>query len=975
MKKQLLLLLTAGALLPLAGSNGRFTPKPVSPRSITVSQKSDTALIRNGKALMAVYVPAGVPQAIHNAAKEFASLLSEIAGKKNSVQVFTKYPSTFKGIVFCLGDKQLAAQLKVKLNSIDRDGYLIKSAGNRILISGNDTLFGSDQGTLYGCYEFLERFGGVRFYFPGKYGTLIPQKKNWSVPQITLYDRPDSQYRVIYWPAPGGLKPVWHDPETEKNWKSELWRHELRVRRSTLALPNCHGLAQLGYVKRFAKTHPEYFSLKPDGQRADGSVVRVPSDAKGHLCFSSGIMEEIYQDAKAVLTGPEAIKKRNMKGYSIWAHAKPFFNLMPNDCMGRCRCAKCIPHFEGLSEGGGYSDKAAAFLWSKLLTIPKRLQKEGIPGYITMMAYDLNRFPPKEEMPSNVVMQIAVNGPWSKGRPAEKEELALVQKWVKVYGGNKIYMWNYPTKCAVKELPLIPNHTPLCIGEYYKKMAKYSFGTMLNATADHWFFGHMNFYVFSKVMWDNNVDLNALMKEYYQRMFGKGAAAMEEVSKIIENHWLKNICGNVVNTSYGPMTYPPDEIKLWNTIFNAEEMARINGIFDRAEKAAAGDKAALERVRFWRKAMWEPTVEGRNRYFGNGELVKRFSHPMISLKPGEKLNWNNVPKAGLVPIKSDIAEVRTFVQMRCDKENFYFRFECEEPFTDMMNSVRRKPGDREVWRDNNIEIHLDTEAKRATSYQIIINDLGSVADLRNTPGKLGFDYSWNSGAKVNITVNKKKNWIATVTVPRKNLPQVKDGKLLVNFARFRELGKKRVHALYTWSPFAKTFNDLNNFGTAVIDPGPSKNLVTDPDFAVTGLYKAQGTLWSSSASRDTKIFRTAGVSMRFEGKKNALVHRVKLKPDTRYRLSFLLKMDNVSLLPGFKVTNGGFYVRIDEGNKAHYFPDRAYYGSIPWLYKEHIWRTDKKIGTKYNPYIHFTLRNSSGKAWVDHVELTELPDK
>ena len=116
----------AGTLLPLAGSNGRFTPKPVSPRSITVSQKSDTALIRNGKALMAVYVPAGAPQAIHNAAKEFASLLSEIAGKKNSVQVFTKYPSTFKGIVFCLGDKQLAAQLKVKLNSIDRDGYLTK---------------------------------------------------------------------------------------------------------------------------------------------------------------------------------------------------------------------------------------------------------------------------------------------------------------------------------------------------------------------------------------------------------------------------------------------------------------------------------------------------------------------------------------------------------------------------------------------------------------------------------------------------------------------------------------------------------------------------------------------------------------------------------------------------------------------------------------------------------------------------------
>ena len=35
--------------------------------------------------------------------------------------------------------------------------------------------------------------------------------------------------------------------------------------------------------------------------------------------------------------------------------------------------------------------------------------------------------------------------------------------------------------------------------------------------------------------------------------------------------------------------------------------------------------------------------------------------------------------------------------------------------------------------------------------------------------------------------------------------------------------------------------------------------------------------------------------------------------------------------------------------------------------------TSKKPGTVYKPYLHFVLRNCSGKAWVDEVELGEVP--
>ena len=977
MKKSFFLLLLAGTLLPLSAVSVQFTLKPVSKRQLSVSENSSAVLIRQGKSQMAVAVPPGAPVSVRRAAEELVSFLRRICGSEKSVPLFTKVPASFKGFLFCVGDTAFAAELKADLNALDRDGFVIKSSGEKLLIAGSDALDGSSgQGTLFGCYEFLERFGGVRFYFPGKYGILVPRKREWTIPEITFYDRPDSQYRRIYWPGIHGVKPVWHDPESDDAWRPALARHGERLRQSTLFLPNCHGLAHLGYVKRFARKHPEYFALRENGRPIDGSDIKDPSDARGHLCFSSGIMEEIYQDAKAILTGADAIAARKMTGYSPWAHAKPFFNLMPNDSMARCRCKKCAPIFSGLSYRSNYSTGAADFLWGKLLEIPKRLEKEKIPGFVTMMAYDLCKEPPKEKLPGNVVIQVAVNGPWSKGRPGEKQELDLIKRWIKACGGNKIYMWNYPTKCAVKELPLIPNHTPECIGEYYKKMYPCSFGTMLNATSDHWFFGHLNFYVFSKVMWDHTTDVNALLKEYFSRMFGKGAPVMEEISKTLEHHWLKNICGNTVETSVGPVSAPPDEVKLWNTIFNEKEIARIENLFARAVREAGKDKAAVERILFWKKSMWDPTAAGRERYFNNREAAERFSIPAVSLRKGEPLNWKNTPKSALIPLKKESAEVQTSLRMRCDEKNFYFLFECAEPHTSAMAARKRPVEDRKIWQDNCIEIHIGSKTKE-TSHQIIVNSKGAVGDLKITPAKMLDDWKWDSGAKARVTVEENKLWRAEVTVPRKNLPPAEKGKIYVNFNRSRVLDGIPVKVPhYTWSPYAKFFADTANFGTAVIDPPPSKNLFTDPDFEVTALRGAgkKSAWYGPLPVRDTQVFRTAGVSMRFEGKRNALVHKVPLKPDTRYRLSFFLKMDNVKLLPGFRVTNGGFYLRIDEGGKAHYFPKQPCYGSTQWIYMEHIWRTGKSVGAAYAPYIHFTLRNVSGKARVDHVELTPLDE-
>ena len=980
--KFLFLLFITALLLPLSASP-HFATKPRSPRSVKMN-RSVIMMISKGKVKFQLYVPARSPEKIKQGAVQFALYLSEISGTK--ITPVSKLPADKNITVLRYGDAAFAKANKVDLAKLDRDGFVIASYGNQILIAGADAVKDDKgHGTLFGAQDFLERFADVRFYFPGKFGTLLPRKKDWSVPGMVIFDRPDHQYRDIYW----GNSCKWHDPSLPRHTAIAAHKKELRL--NTSGLYNCHGLAYMGYVKRFVKTHPEYFATRMDGTRADGSVVRDPSDASGHICFSSGIMEEIYQDARAMMSSRAAVDKRNMTGAAKWYIYSGCFNMMPNDSMVRCRCKKCAPYHEGLGIASGYSDKAADFLWERLLSIPNRLKKEKVPGFITMMAYDLCREVPKRQIPDNVIMQFAHFGPWGKLDPAkQKKDIELMARWAKKMG-FKIYTWNYATKAAARGVPFVPNFTPKAIGEYYKSLYPYSFGTFLESGTDHWIFSHLNNYMFSKVMWDINTDPEALLADYRKRMFGAGAAPMKEFMETLERHWIKDVINNVVMTAIGPVVRPPSEYKVMNTIYSPKEIKRINALFDKAEKLAAKDKGALGRIKFLRKTLWGPMNNASRDYFKKASAIEKWVADAAPLKAGEQIiidgkgndtAWSNAPSVTLIPLGKNEAEVLTTVKMLYDKENLYFLFDCKEPHTDKMFRTKRKFDDSMMWSDNAIEIHLDPTGTRKENYQFMIDTFGGLTDLRVINKPFKNDFKWNSGAEAKSTVLPGKGWFAEVRIPLKSIPKVNGNKIVANFNRHRILNGINVHNYYTWSPYAKTFGDQANFGYIHLGIRENKNKLSDGDFLHSGIKWSKKSDWTYSGpmpKRDTRCFRTAGVSLLLEGHRSGMAHRIKggIKPNTTYSLSFFVRQENVKLNPGKGTMGSGFYVRVDDGNGVvRKFPRHPFFGSVPWTRWEFTYRTsDKKPGTTYKPYLHFVLRNSSGRVWVDHVKLTEVPDK
>ena len=99
----------------------------------------------------------------------------------------------------------------------------------------------------------------------------------------------------------------------------------------------------------------------------------------------AGIKEEIYQDAAAFLSGkPASSRNVLMPDGKVYWHPQlfslPFFNIMPNDSMFPCKCEKCKAEY---AKG---PQAVSDLVWRFETDIAKRLQKNNIPGYITVRA-------------------------------------------------------------------------------------------------------------------------------------------------------------------------------------------------------------------------------------------------------------------------------------------------------------------------------------------------------------------------------------------------------------------------------------------------------------------------------------------------------------------------------------------------------------------------------------------------------------
>ena len=958
MKKLFLL-----SLFSLAVGISAFAAEPPADRKIEI--KGEPQKIENVEIILGNNTPL-----VAYAAKELVRFLGEGSGLKPEI---VGTPSG-KGLSIVLGPSPLAEKEGLRPELLPSEGFRILRKGNTVFILGMDDPHQTPEqnfwlqmyrrSTLTGVYDFLERFAGVRFYFPGPHGTIVPKRNGFFLPPvIDILDRPDMELRTNYMQPSKGYG--FAGEGNAKTFSLEM----ARIRSSEAPIPFGHGLAHLKLVERFGKSHPEYFAKLEDGSRYAGKK----DGFDGQLCYLSGIRDIVFEDAKAYFTGKPATER----GMSYWSSTstrdRKYMSVMPQDYFYWCGCEKCSK-IAPVGRGSIFTDIKAQnvvgeCIWDFTAEIAERLTKAGVKGTITQMSYLPYNNIPERKLPPNIDVQAAVKG---LGRPeARPDDEKLLKAWTEKLG-HRITAWTYPGKhCSKAEMKGIPAMMHHDFADYFKHFAKYLNGAFNESETDYDLFNYLNFYMFSRIAWNTSADADALLAEHYKLMFGNAAEPMRQVYDECENIWCKKILGRTVDTSLGPVPKLPSIFEVWTNIYNEEKLDWFNARFDQAEKMVSGPE--LARVKFIRKEMFGPLMEEAEKFASLRKLTD---------------NWSvNVPgRIALRPFDEMPMPFPISVSFEKTASDLVIRFDASDPESAKLPAKCTENSTQKLFSDTVAEVFLNPSGDRKHYFQLAANLNGKLFTaawvLNEKERKL-----WKTGTTVSAE-RKETCWTVTFHIPLKDLGNLKNG-MPANFCVERAM-KGNLGDYFHWSPGAggTSFHETVRWGVLNLTPVKDDNMLFDSDFTKlkpgdwnsTGTSAAWGDwgIWRSGGTNNgqkveavSDYFLTGGKSLHLvnnNGKVLSAVQNCTFKPNTKYVLSWSAK----TRLSG----TGGLAAQIlfgDPAGTSLIRPSPMISGNNNWINACVEFTTPAEAGMgEKDPHIAIGIFHADGEAWIDNVRLIEV---
>ncbi len=533
------------------------------------------------------------------AAEEATNFLSQVLGAAVPI---VERPTPGKTSLI-LGTNEWCAAAGLSTEGFARDEFRIHRDAGCVYIFGqdrNERIFdrlkgGWDGpnvhlrcGTLFGVYEFLERFAGVRFYFPSEMGTVVPRKESIDVTEDVSM-KPDFIVRDCLITRAG----VWPQEVSKKEDGRLRLLYKLRLRECSQRPQCCHGQNHFKIPERFSDSHPEYFMLRKDGTRCTGTVFKHHWQGR-QLCHTSPVWD-IFRE--------ETLEKIRKGARSV--------DLMPQDGMQPCQCATCQARFNttNFSLSSAY---ATDLIWSNTVAVANAITAAGLKGEVAQMAYGTYREPPKFEIPENVNVVLAVGGPWSEAYPdIQDKQVEFVRGWAQKLGRKIAWLWTYPMKNTWRlQAPDVPQHAPHAYLSFYRRVAPYIKGAFVESNGKelHIIHNYLNFYVFSKFAWDHSFDLDTALAEHHRLMFGAGADDMAKFFDLLERRWIDDVAipSVIGETDVGPEVKAPSKTDLWTKIYTPKFLAQLRGYLDRAARKVQKDSMEARRIAWIRTYFYEP---------------------------------------------------------------------------------------------------------------------------------------------------------------------------------------------------------------------------------------------------------------------------------------------------------------------------------------------------------------------------------
>ena len=774
-----------------------------------IATAASAAVLEAGKT--EVVIAPGAPKTVEFAAKEMKHFLDGVLGADVAV---VRAPTPGATPVF-LGVGAASTGIEASVDGFCRDEFRIVSNDGGVFIFGRDdakanperalssTVWSQhyERATLFGVYEFLERFAGVRMYFPGELGEVVPRRGRVDVPAADFRVKPAMDMKRCYSFFGEG---VWFEGESRdaKATGALRWLNSYRLRMETRSVPCCHGLAHRGYPERFAKDHPEYFPVGKDGKRFVTTGLRN----SGQLCHSSGVWNEIYLDVKSYLTGesPDVrgiVAPNGRHGWWYSCQDRRYVDIMPQDGMMACQCDKCLAAYDK-GDSGNYLD---TLIWRRTAEVGNRLIREGVPGTIVQMAYQPYRRVPDVDLPTNLLVMVAERGPWSVPHPAVMQaECDEIAAWSRKLG-HKVFIWTYPLKYSSRVIPGLPDGTPWMWAEYYGKAAPFLNGIYAESDTDRFLYKHLDYYVLSRITWDPGCDAAAVIDEYFDLMYGPAAETMKKIARSFERRWACGVLGRTQDTMWGPSFAPAHPRKIWTDVYSRKVVARYLELFDRAASLTREGSLERRRVELMRRELGEPLKAAAEPHWLHFEELDRYV-----IGEGESQR--------LVPVKDSVKggdAVETRFSFRERDGSIVFEVDCDEPCMDKaVERASDRVDDTVAFRRNSVQVILTPQAEPKFYYLSVLESAGATCDMTMDWAKrpVAIELGWNHGGAC-TAARTSNGWKATIEIP---LAAMKDlgTEPRLEVTRNRVLSDGTTQH-YHWSALAKNYTDCENFGKIV----------------------------------------------------------------------------------------------------------------------------------------------------------------
>ncbi len=567
-------------------------------------------LAENGRALVDIAVNGEKSgETEKTAAKELQLFLEQATGAKFTIR---DEKSPGKKDAIYIGDTDFAGKNGIDMKKADREEWLIRLVGDSLVIAG-----GVPRGTLYGVYDFLEKY--LDAYFLDCDCTTIRKTDKLEIPgSVSIRKKPAfySRYTV-----PGGL------PDDMGAYSSYL----LRNRSNFAYIPDsfggvesygspgmCHTFYE--YSKEVPKDKTEYFSLRSDGFRERA----VNSGGPGQLCITNPeVCDLVYRKLVSYI---EADRKRSK--------APPrFYSITGNDNVSFCKCGKCM---EYTRKGGNYSDTTVQFINK----IAARLKKSHPDVKVITWAYTYTIQPPKFEKPlDNVIVELCNLGKEFTGSgisetmqavtdPQNKEFHEIFTGWAKI--SRELFVWDYwILYCKTSPFPYLNTERYFTDMKFFEKNGVR--GMLVENETSAEAFSALRQWLSHRLLLDPYQDREKLLGIFFGGYYGKAAEPMRKYFDMLEE------CSRKEPGSFAMKQ--PVQI----TYLTPEFLDKADELLDLAEKTA-GDPAVVNRIRLERIPLDSARLE-LNLFKDRESLLKRLDGNMNLLFAQQKTKYPYSPES------------------------------------------------------------------------------------------------------------------------------------------------------------------------------------------------------------------------------------------------------------------------------------------------------------------------------------------